>query len=92
MTALRQVEVRVVLRGGRPCLDPPVEELRLRHYSEHLGSFLGLPAKMKVGGVWGEARAQGVGVGMGAAYPKLLYVVYLQGPSQPYDAASSTAA
>lgn len=45
-----QVEVRVVLRGGRPCLDPPVEELRLRHYREHLGAFLGLPAKMKVRG------------------------------------------
>lgn len=38
----------MMLRGGRPCLDPPLEELRLRHYRDHLGAFLGLPAKMKV--------------------------------------------
>jgi hypothetical protein len=43
-----QVEVRLVLRAGRPALDPPVEELRLRHYRDQLGGFLGLPGKMKV--------------------------------------------
>jgi dynein heavy chain 2 len=36
-----------VLRAGRPCLDPPPEELRLRHYRDHLVPFLGLPAKMR---------------------------------------------
>lgn len=37
-----------MLRGGRPALEPPMEELRLRQYREHLGAYLALPAKMKV--------------------------------------------
>lgn len=39
--------MRLLLRGGRPALDPPIEELRLAHYRGPLGAFLGLPAKMK---------------------------------------------
>lgn len=27
--------------------DPPLEELRMRHYREHLSAFLGLPLRMK---------------------------------------------
>jgi hypothetical protein len=41
------VEVRLVLRAGRPCLDPPAEELRASHHRAHAGAFLGLPARMK---------------------------------------------
>ena len=41
--------MRLLLRGGRPVFDPPLEELRLVHYGDTLGAFLGLPAKMKVG-------------------------------------------
>jgi len=62
-----------VLRGGRPCLEPPLEELRLRHYRDQLGAFLGLPGKMKVrvdrgaeGAVWRALEGAWEGLGFGS--------------------------
>jgi hypothetical protein len=42
-----QLEVSIVFRQQRLQYDPPLEELRARHYRELLGGFLGLPQRMR---------------------------------------------
>jgi dynein heavy chain 2 len=42
-----QIEVQMVFRQQRLQYDPPLEELRSRHYRDLLNAFLGLPLKMK---------------------------------------------
>jgi hypothetical protein len=41
------VQVSIVFRQQRLQYNPPLEELRVRHYRELLGGFLGLPARMR---------------------------------------------
>ena len=41
----------MVFRQHRLQYDPPLEELRIRHYKDFLNTFLGLPLRMKVRGV-----------------------------------------
>ena len=41
------MEVSMVFRGAKLQYDPPLEELRLRHYRDYLNPFMGLPLKMK---------------------------------------------
>jgi hypothetical protein len=42
-----QLEVSIVFRQQRLQYDPPLEELRARHYRDLLGGFLGLPQRMR---------------------------------------------
>lgn len=38
-----QIEVRLVFKQGKLRFEPPLEELRTKHYKEHLNPFLRLP-------------------------------------------------
>jgi dynein heavy chain 2 len=51
------VEVSLVYKNRRLQYDPPLEELRLQHFSRHLNGFLGLPLRMK--GVSSLSERQG---------------------------------
>jgi dynein heavy chain 2 len=51
------VEVSLVYKNRRLQYDPPLEVLRLQHFSRHLNGFLGLPLRMK--GVSSLSERQG---------------------------------
>ncbi|KAJ9505745.1 hypothetical protein QJQ45_029246, partial [Haematococcus lacustris] len=44
---LPEQEVRMVFRQHKLQYDPPLEELRTKHYKDNLNTFLGLPLRMK---------------------------------------------
>jgi dynein heavy chain 2, cytosolic len=39
------VEVKMVFRQHKLQYDPPLEELRIKHYKDALNTFLGLPLR-----------------------------------------------
>jgi dynein heavy chain 2, cytosolic len=44
---LVQMEIKMVFKQHRLQYEPPLEELRIRHYKDCINTFLGLPLKMK---------------------------------------------
>ncbi len=42
---LPEIEVRMVFRQHKLQYDPPLEELRIKHYKDYLNTFLGLPLR-----------------------------------------------
>jgi hypothetical protein len=40
------LQVRMVFRQHKLQYDPPLEELRIRHYKDNLNTFLGLPLRL----------------------------------------------
>lgn len=43
--ALPDIEVKMTFRQHRLQYEPPLEEMRIKHYKDHLNTFLGLPLR-----------------------------------------------
>jgi len=45
--ALPEIDIKMVFRQHKLQYDPPLEDIRIKHYKDHLNTFLGLPLRMK---------------------------------------------
>ncbi|WIA17572.1 hypothetical protein OEZ85_014399 [Tetradesmus obliquus] len=72
--SLPEVEVSLVYKNKRLQFDPPLEALRLQHYSRHLNGFLGLPLRMR--GVSNLSERQGFFAPIADADPTAIARVY----------------
>lgn len=61
------MEVSLVVRNHKLQYDPPLEELRLQHLTQHLQPFLALPLRMK--GVSSLSERAGFFAPIAHAYP-----------------------
>lgn len=62
-----QMEVSLVVRNHKLQYDPPLEELRMQHLTQHLQPFLALPLRMK--GVSSLSERAGFFGAIAHAYP-----------------------
>lgn len=62
-----QMEVSFVVRNHKLQYDPPLEEVRLQHLTQHLQPFLALPLRMK--GVSSLSERAGFFSAIAHAYP-----------------------
>jgi|AntDeeMinimDraft_4_1070355.scaffolds.fasta_scaffold59891_1 hypothetical protein len=43
--ALPEIDIKMVYRQHKLQYDPPLEDVRTKHYKDHLNTFLGLPLR-----------------------------------------------